>query len=142
MGKINVSRLALGGIVAAIVFFVGDAIVNGGILKVQWTEVLKPVGITADDAFHNPLYFAIYDLAKGFIAIWLYAAIRPRLGAGASTAIVAAVIVWALVLPIPMIGLLPMRFFSGSFLAAWAFCALMPIMAGTLAGSWLYRENG
>jgi hypothetical protein len=37
---------------------------------------------------------------------------RPRFGAGASTAIIAALFVWVLVIPTPLLGLLPMDYFG------------------------------
>ncbi len=141
MGRINASRVALGGIVAGLIFLVGDGVVTGAVLKPQWSDALKVVGISAADAFHNPGYFASYDLLKGLFAIWTYSAIRPRFGAGPKTATIAALTVWALVLPIPMIGLLPMRFLSGQFVIAWSILALVPIVVGTLVGGWLYRES-
>jgi hypothetical protein len=49
--------------------------------------------------------------------------------------------VWALVLPIPMLGLLPMRFLTAKFVAVWSILALIPIVVGTLAGGWIYREG-
>ena len=104
MNRINPSRVIWGGIVAALTFFVGDAIVNGSLLKAQCSDALQVVGMSsADEAFHHPSYFAIYDLLKGLIAIWLYSAIRPRFGAGPATTIITGVVVWALVLPVPII---------------------------------------
>ncbi len=141
MGKINASRVVIGGLVAGVIFFVGDGAVNGVILKSQWSEALKVVGLSADDAFHNPIYFASYDLLKGLFAIWIYSAIRPRLGAGPKTALIAALTIWALVLPIAMLGLLPMRFLTAQFVATWSILALLPIVIGTLAGGWLYVED-
>src|SRR5262249_16070007 len=140
MSRINAGRAILGGLVAGLIFFIGDAIVNGSILKSEWSEVLKVVGIGADDAFHNPAYFATDDLLKGQIAVFLYASIRPRFGAGPRTAAIAGLTLWTLVLPVPMIGLLPMRFLPAAFVAMWSILALLPILIGTLVGGWLYRE--
>jgi hypothetical protein len=141
MNRINASMVVAGGVVAALIFFVGDAIVNGTLLKAQWSEALKVVGMSsADEAFHHPTYFAVHDLLKSLIAVWLYAAIRPRFGSGPRTAVIAGIAVWALVLPVPMIGLLPMRFLSLKFAATWSILALVPIVAGTIAGAWVYRE--
>ena len=53
---------------------------------------------------------------------------------------ITGIAVWALALPIPMIGLLPMRSLSPQFAATWAILALVPIVAGTLVGAWLYQE--
>jgi hypothetical protein len=87
----------------------------------------------------NPVFSAVYDLLKGMAAIRLYYAICP-FWQGFATAI-AAIFVWVLLLPVPMIGLLPMRFLAISFVAEWAGLALISITVGTLAGAWLYRED-
>ena len=111
------------------------------LLKAQWSDAFKDVGMSsADEAFHHPSYFTIYDLLKSLIAIWLYSAIRPRFGSGPRTAIIAGITVWSLVVPVPMIGLLPMGFLSPQFAATWSILALVPIVAGTVAGAWVYRE--
>ncbi|MGH7948806.1 MAG: hypothetical protein ACREQF_06255, partial [Candidatus Binataceae bacterium] len=81
-------------------------------------------------------------LLKGLLAIWIYAAIRPRHGAGPATALIAGVVVWLLVIPVPMLGLLPMEFFGARFVALWAIYGFVPIALGTLVGAWLYRESG
>ena len=140
MGTINFVRMAIGTVPAGIVFFIGDAIVNGGVLKTQWSAILSPISLTADEAFAHPGYFASYDFLKALLALWIYAAIRPRFGAGPSTALIAALTVWLLVLPIPMIGILPMRFLPARFVTIWSLLALVPIIMGTLAGAWLYAE--
>jgi hypothetical protein len=39
--------------------------VNGSLLKAQWSDALKVVGkSSADEAFHHPSYFAIYRSAE------------------------------------------------------------------------------
>lgn len=51
---------------------------------------LPPVSMTAVATF--PVVTLLLDLAT----VWLYAAVRPRLGPGPKTAIVAGVAVWAM----------------------------------------------
>ena len=58
--------------------------------------------------------FLIYDLLKGLVALWIYAALRPSSGPGPKTALIAAILVWLLVIPVPIIGLLPMKFSAPS----------------------------
>ena len=58
MNRINASMVVAGGVVAALIFFVGDAIVNGTLLKAQWSHALKVVGMSsADEVFHHPSCF-------------------------------------------------------------------------------------
>lgn len=86
-----------------------------------------------------PLTMAIFLV--GFVAVWVYAAIRPRFGPGARTAVYAGLAVWAVshlftgvyvhagvvILP-PRLVWLPV---------AWTF---FEIQLATLIGASLYRE--
>jgi hypothetical protein len=82
--------------------------------------------------------FAV-NLAMGMWAMWLYAAIRPRYGAGPRTAAVAGLSWWV----ISSLG--DATWGSFGFVPA---RALLPVMAGSLpalivsgvVGAWLYRE--
>jgi hypothetical protein len=85
-------------------------------------------------------YFSLYDLAKGVASVLLYALIRPRLGPGARTAVIAGLLTWALVLPIPLCGMIPIHFFGRKFALLWSIYGAFPIVIGAVAGSWLYRE--
>ena len=142
MQSINLGRVIVGGIVAGIIFFVGDGIVHGALLQSRWVAVMAALGRSGGNVgAQHPLYFLAYDLVKGFFAVGIYAAIRPRFGAGPSTAIIAALMVWVLVIPTPLLGLLPMEFFGRRFAVLWSLYGLVPIMVGSLVGGWLYREK-
>lgn len=54
------------------------------------THNLPPIGASAIAVF------LLYAFALGLVLVWLYAAIRPRFGAGPRTAIIAGVAVWFL----------------------------------------------
>ena len=79
------------------------------------------------------------NLAGGIWAMWLYAAIRPRYGAGAKTAVVTG-LSWWLVGTLAdatwaSFGLVPVK----SFLPLSA-AALPEMIVAAIAGAWLYRE--
>jgi hypothetical protein len=133
-------RLMLGGIIAAIVYFIGDGVVHGVLLKEHWGAILGAIHVDPEKALKSPAVFGLYDLIKGFAAVWLYAAIRPRFGAGVGTAVIAGVFVWLVAIPLPLIGLIPMKFFSAGFVALWSAYAIIPMILGAIAGAWLYRE--
>ncbi len=138
--KINVGRAIFGGIIAGIVCFLGDGVVHGVLLKERWAEVMTALGRSGDVGSRHPVYFITYDLLKGLIAVWIYAAIRPHFGAGPATALVAAIVVWMLVIPVPTVGLLPMEFFGARFAILWSLYGFVPILIGTLIGGWIYRD--
>ncbi|HET9036403.1 MAG TPA: hypothetical protein VFN45_09370, partial [Myxococcaceae bacterium] len=77
MGKMNVPRILLGGVVAGILCFIGDGVVHGVLLKERWMQVAANLGRTAvEEPPSHMVYYAVYDLAKALIGVWLYAAIR------------------------------------------------------------------
>lgn len=136
----NIGRLILGGIVAGIICFIGDGVVHGLLLKQQWASILGAINVDAEKALQTPAIFGIYDLIKGLVAVWIYAAIRTRFKPGPGTAVIAGIITWLAAVPLPLIGLIPMKFFSPGFVAQWSAYAIVPVLLGALVGCWLYRE--
>ena len=136
MGRINWKRVILGGIVAAIVAGVGDGL-HGFLMRSQWEAAMKnmkPPG-GAVMAAH-----ILWSFVVAIATIWLYAAIRPRYGPGAATALRAGFAVWLFVhatfsLAAGSMDLLPQKIMLIS--AAWS---LPTTLLATLAGAWLYRE--
>jgi hypothetical protein len=135
----NYAKIALGGLVAGVICFIGDGIVHGVLLQARWMEIANTLHLPRGDSGFG--YFSIYDLAKGVASVLLYAMIRPRLGPGARTAVIAGLLTWALVLPIPLLGMIPIHFFGRKFALLWSFYGLFPIVIGAVAGSWFYREQ-
>jgi hypothetical protein len=132
----NYARIAVGGIVAGIICFVGDGIVHGVLLQARWMEIASTLHLPQGGSG----YFSLYDLAKGIASVLLYAMIRPRFGPGPRTALIAGLLTWALVLPIPLCGMIPIHFFELKFALLWSIYGIFPVVIGAVAGSWLYRE--
>ena len=135
MSNINYSKVLIGGIVAGIVFFALD-FVGFMILGMDMDAWL------AAHSLHEPpmAVFVVIDILLGILAVWLYAAIRPRFGPGAKTAAIAAGFMWFLFALI-YFGLHMMGLFTpGDYtkMAAWG---LVQVFAATLAGAWMYREG-
>jgi hypothetical protein len=138
MGKINTGRVILGGIVCGVVTNILAPLLHDVLLKDLHAETMKALGRTPPTGGSVIAVWVVYGFAWSFAAIWLYAAIRPRFGPGAHTAILAAATAW----------------FFGSFLigiAMWNL-TLMPLSAlelfaelvvaiiAVLAGAALYKE--
>jgi len=135
----NINRVILGGLLAGIVYFFGDGLVHGVLLKQQWAAILGPQ--TQQD-LHSPAYFLPYDLLKGLAVIWIYAGIRPRFGPGPKTAVLAGLAGWFLVIPVALLGLLPMNFFSAQFVMLWSVYGVVAMVVGALVGGWIYGDRG
>jgi hypothetical protein len=73
--------------------------------------------------------------------VWLYAAIRPRYGAGPKTAMLAGFVVWALAYASSNAAMVFLHLFPlGLMLAATAVGLVETVVAG-LAGAALYKEG-
>jgi hypothetical protein len=96
MAKINTGRVVLGGIVAGVIINIVEGVMNGVILQSQWSEAAKAIGRPAAVSIKQMVAFNVWGFAAGIVAVWLYAAMRPRFGAGARTAMTAGAAVWLL----------------------------------------------
>jgi len=78
----------------------------------------------------------------GIVAIWLYAAIRPRYGAGPGTAVLAGVAAGLMmgVFPDAAWGLL-LRLIPARVWVADAVSTLVAVVIATLLGAWVYKEQ-
>jgi hypothetical protein len=142
MGNINWGRMVLGGIVAAVILFIVDYIVNGVILTQQWTDAMAALGKPAVGPSATLfILVAIVNLLIGLTALWIYTGIRPRYGASVQTAIYAGLATWVLVavvgnLALSIAGLLP-----AGILWTTAIVSLFAIPIATVAGAYLYKEE-
>lgn len=138
MGRINVKAVIVGGLVAGLVLNIIDFLVYGVWLAPDMAAAMQAAGRPPIDNL-IPL-FVIVDFLFGIALVQLYAAIRPRFGAGPGTAVKAGLFVWVLtgllhaIAEAPM-GLLPQRLYTvGTLVALVAF----PLAA--VAGAKFYKE--
>ena len=141
MGNINVSRVILGGIVAGIVANVFSYIVDGVILAPQWAAGMKALG-KSDFTTNQILGFLALGLASGVFTIWLYAAIRPRYGAGPKTAVFAGVAAWFAGALLPNVAFMSVvGLYAADLTTMTTIGGLVGSIAGALAGAALYQEG-
>jgi hypothetical protein len=140
MGKINVGRWILGGIVAGIVGDLLDYPVDGVWLAPMWNTQLTSAGRQPFSSSQF-IWFDAFGIIIGLVAIWFYAGIRPRFGPGVKTAIYAAIAVWILAFLVPNFALMWVpHFFSGHLTAYTTLGALVECVVGVIAGAALYKE--
>ncbi|MCH7691254.1 MAG: hypothetical protein IIA17_09455 [candidate division Zixibacteria bacterium] len=140
MTKINFNRVLLGGLLAGAVLNIGDFLLNEPVLGEQWKSALEVYGMESPGS-SAIAWFVIMDFIIGAALVWLYAAIRPRFGAGVMTAVVSGLIVWFFAWLWNNGGLMAMGTFPTKMLmiaTVWGFFQL-PIAA--IAGAWLYKEE-
>jgi hypothetical protein len=141
MGKINVGRLVLGGIVAGIVGDLLDFPVDGVWLAKRWADGLSALGHPGL-ATNQILWFNLLGLVIGLFAIWIYAGIRPRFGAGVKTAIYAGIAVWILGFLVPNAAFMCVQGLFSEHLTLYTTAGnLVECVVGTIAGAALYKED-
>ena len=141
MTGINVARVVLGGLLAGLVIDMGEFVLNGLLLEADMTAAmarlnLPPVGGSAIATF------LVLGFALGIAIVWLYAAIRPRYGAGVKTALCAGAAAWFFAYAYPSIGFAVMGFFPTRLVVIGLVWGLAELMLAAVAGAWLYQEPG
>jgi hypothetical protein len=141
MGKINWMRVLIGGLVAGIVVnvlqFAAWALYQGRILS----ATLEALGHPLKQTGGTTVLWVVLCFLMGFLLVWLYAAVRPRCGAGPGTAVVVGTVAGVLLL-IPDIGwgsvltMIPARVWAID-----AYCDLVTAVVATLLGAWVYKEE-
>ncbi len=139
MGRINLVRVLIGGLIAGVVINVFEYVLNGVLLADQWPALMKSISRPAL-GMNEIVIFQVLGFLQGLVAVWTYAAIRPRFGAGPMTAIVAALLTWVtayiFVDAMPTImGIYPM-----GMTLMMVGVGLAEIVAATLAGAYFYKE--
>jgi hypothetical protein len=141
MERINMSRVLLGGVVAGIVANILGYLVDGVLLAPQWTAAMRTLG-KADFTTNQIIAFNVIGLAYGIFAVWLYAAIRPRYGAGPKTAVCAGVAVWVAGVLLPNAALMGITgLFPSNLTAMSTLAGVVEWSAAMLAGAALYQEH-
>lgn len=140
MGKINWGRVILGGLVAGVVINVSEWILNGLVFKERWEEAMKALGKTGEMTGTNIVVWNIWGFLAGIGLVWLYAAIRPRFGPGAGTAVKAGLAVWFFAHLLWTIGTLNMGLFPQNMVITGVVWALVETIVAALVGGWIYKE--
>ena len=138
MGKINWRRVLLGGLLAGVVINVVESVVYGVILKRQWQAAMEALGKSPKPG--GMWILVAVGFFMGVVAIWLYAAIRPRFGPGPKTALYAGLCVWALAYLTTVLGSTPMGVFPNTLMFMLAAVGLIEAPLATIVGAWAYRE--
>lgn len=139
MGKINLGRVVLGGLLAGLVVNIGEAILHLGVIARQEEAAMLALNVPPIDS-QAVTGFVTLGFALGIAMVWVYAAIRTRFGPGVPTAVVAGVIVWFLSYTYPNAGMVIMGIFPGNLIAIATVWGLAEVVLGSIAGAWVYSE--
>ncbi len=141
MAHTSCGRIIAGGLLAGVVINVVELLVNGMLLMNLWAQAMQALG--KPNAFSTAaiVTFNIVGFLIGIASVWLYAAIRPRYGAGVLTAMRAGIAVWFIGNFIPNLATYPMHLFRGRLLAIATMVGLAEILIASVLGAWVYKEE-
>jgi hypothetical protein len=142
MGKINVGRLIVGGLIAGVIMNVVEGVTNGAVLGQQWKDWAAKVAPVTDPPTPSQamLFWTILGFALGLVAVWMYAAVRPRLGAGPKTAIIVGFVLWIIYWPLVALQHGALGTVPSGLLVMGSIGGLVAALGGTLAGAAIYKE--
>lgn len=141
MGHINYARVLLGGLAAGVVVAAGEALLNGVFLKDDWAAAMSSLGKSPEMTIVQMAGYNLWALLFGLSAVWFYAAIRPRFGAGPSTAVCAGLAIWFVGYALSTAAALISETLPAKLLLVAVAWGLVEVLLATLAGCWLYRED-
>ncbi len=142
MKSINWGRVILGGLLAGVIINISEALLNEKVLKEDWTAAMKAMGKTMEEGGSTLAVWLILGFAMGIAGVWLYAAIRPRFGAGAGTAVRAGVAFWFFANLLSLVAQANMGMFASKILVTIAVWTLVQNVVAIVVGAWLYKEEG
>jgi hypothetical protein len=141
MIRINWVRLLVGGIVAAIILFMTDGFFHEKVVGADWLAVYA--GLGANEPHHDAsglLYFAIFELGRGFLSIYLYALMRSFCGRGPKTAVLAGAVAWIAFSVTGPAQFIPLGFYSHALWGKVAAFQLITSIVAAVAGAFFYRD--
>ena len=139
---INMGRVLGGGLLAGAVMNFVDFLVNGVWLAQRWeTEATALNPRLMDPAMANTsmMGWIVTDFLFGILIVWSYAAMRPRFGPGAGTAVKAALLVWT-VSHIAYFSFAFLGLYSTNLMLLVSGGGLVAALAGGYAGCSIYKE--
>ena len=139
MGKINLGRVLIGGLLAGLIINLGEIILNGVLLGEQMNAAMAALNKPAIDN-SMIVWFILMGFGLGCMLVWVYAPIRTRFGPGIQTAICASAAVWGLAYLYPNIFMIIIGIFPANLIVIATIWGLPELTIAGIAGAWLYRE--
>lgn len=140
MGKTNLGRVILGGLLAGLILNIFESVLNGVVFASQWDAYMKALGRQMRP---NAIpFFIISTFVAGIGVVWLYAAARPRLGPGAKTAALTGLAYWFFAYALPDANSVAANVAPGRLSATISLILLVGVVLASICGAWVYKEPG
>ena len=142
MININWGKFVLGALIVAAVCFVSDAFLHQQVVNDQWEAVVAAIGATVPQhAGWSMVWFVVFEAGRGFLTMYVYVLLRPRLGPGAKTATWAGVVAWVAYSLTGPAQFIPLGFYSESLWFTVVIYQLVFSIVAAIAGAAPYGER-
>jgi hypothetical protein len=138
MGKTNVARVILGGLLAGLILNIFEYVLNGVVYASQWDAFEKMIGRHMRPGAIPFLIVSTFVMGIG--VVWLYAAARPRLGPGPKTATLTGFAFWLFAYAIPAANDVVVGLSPGRLTVTVTLLLLAGAVLASIGGAWLYAE--
>lgn len=138
-GGINGSRVLLGGLAAGLVVNISETVLNLVVIKEKGEAAMQALNLAPISGADLAMYVAM-GFALGILLVWLYAAMRPRLGPGHWTAMKAGFVAWFLIYVWSFVNFTALGLFPTDLNLISSVWGFFEIMIAALVGGWVYRE--
>jgi hypothetical protein len=142
MSSIHWGRALGGGLLAALICFFTDGFLHEKLVEADWQAVYAGLR-TAPPQHHGSgelVYFAVFELGRGLVSLFLYVAMRSTFGPGPRTAALAGVVGWIAFSVTGPAQFIPEGFYSNGLWVKVAAYQLVTSILATVAGAALYRS--
>jgi len=140
MSQINIGGVLKGGLAAAVIMNISEFILNVPIAGAQMQSELALRNLPPADGGAQIATFVALTALLGFLSVWLYAAIRPRLGPGPKTAMVAGLMVWACSYLYSAIIMAALGLHSMGLIVLLIVWSAIEMIVASSVGAYLYQE--
>lgn len=142
MSGINWSRLIIGGLIAAVICFLTDGFFHESVVSADWKAVYENLGAREPrETAASMAYFAIFELGRGLISLFIYALMRQPFKPGPKTAALAGVVAWLAFSLTGPAQFIPLEFYSNALWGKVAAFQLITSIVATIAGAALYKDR-
>ena len=137
----NWSRFFIGGLIASVIAFVSDGMLHGMIVDADWKAVYDNLGaMPPKENTAHMVYFAIFELGRGFVSMILYVLMRHCWKPGPKTAVVSGLVAWIAFSLTGPAQFIPLQFYSVPLWIKVGAFQLVTTIIAALAAAALYKD--
>ena len=143
MKNVNWGRFVLGALIVTVICFISDGFLHQKFVNGEWQAVYDALGATAPEhsGVMQMIWFVIFEAGRGFLTMYVYVLLRPRLGPGVQTATWAGVVAWVAYSLTGPVQLIPIGFFSEALWIKAGLYQLVFSIVAAIAGAAPYSEK-